>query len=129
MSEQVDVVRRLFKAVEERDLQGLLDCYDERVEIHEAASLPDGGVYHGRDGAVQHAMGFLAAWGTHQGDAEQRLDARFFVHDSKHPSALVVGSVRGAGAGGGYPACDTLLSQPCRPDAFTASDPPGKLLT
>ena len=44
------------------------------------------------------------------------------MHDSKHPSKIVVGSVRGAGARAGYPACDTLLNQPCRPDAFPASN-------
>jgi putative CocE/NonD family hydrolase len=49
------------------------------------------------------------------------------LHDSKHPSEIVVGTVPGASAPAGYPACDTLLNQPCRPDAFTASDPPGQL--
>jgi putative CocE/NonD family hydrolase len=43
------------------------------------------------------------------------------LHDSQHPSELVVGAVPRARAGAGYPACDTLLSQPCRPDAFSAS--------
>jgi putative CocE/NonD family hydrolase len=43
------------------------------------------------------------------------------LHDSTHVSTVVVGSVRGASAPAGYPACDTLLNQPCRPDAFTAS--------
>ncbi|MEA2495189.1 MAG: uncharacterized protein QOJ29_3100 [Thermoleophilaceae bacterium] len=43
------------------------------------------------------------------------------LHDSEHPSKVVVGSVRGASAPDGYPACDTLLNQPCRPDAFSAS--------
>jgi hypothetical protein len=28
------------------------------------------------------------------------------------------GTVRGTSARAGYPACDTLLNQPCRPDAF-----------
>jgi uncharacterized protein len=49
------------------------------------------------------------------------------LHDSKHHSDLVVGTVPGARAGAGYPACDTLLNQPCRPDAFTGSDPSGQL--
>ncbi len=49
------------------------------------------------------------------------------LHDSKHPSEIKVGAVRGASAPAAYPACDTLLNQPCRPDAFTASDPPGQL--
>jgi uncharacterized protein len=81
MPEHVEVVRRLFQAVEERDLQGVLDCYDEGVEIHEAASLPYGGIYRGHDGAVKHAIGFLAAWDDHQGEAEQRLDPHFFAGD------------------------------------------------
>ena len=49
------------------------------------------------------------------------------LHDAQHPSELVVGTVAGASAGTGYPACDTLLNQPCRPDAFTSSDPSGEL--
>ncbi|MFL5822606.1 MAG: CocE/NonD family hydrolase [Solirubrobacteraceae bacterium] len=48
------------------------------------------------------------------------------LHDSKHRSKIVVGTVPGARARAGYPACDTLLNQPCRPDAFTASDPSGQ---
>jgi uncharacterized protein len=49
------------------------------------------------------------------------------LHDSKHPSEIVVGTVPGARAPAGYAPCDTLLNQPCRPDAFTASNPPGQL--
>jgi putative CocE/NonD family hydrolase len=49
------------------------------------------------------------------------------LHDSQHPSEITVGTVPGATARAGYPACDTLLNQPCRPDAFTASNPPGQL--
>ena len=41
--------------------------------------------------------------------------------DSNHPSKIVIGTVPGASARAGYPACDTLLNQPCRPDAFSAS--------
>lgn len=77
MSEKVDVVRRLFKAVEERDLQALLDCYDEDVEIHEAESLPYGGVYRGHDGVVEHAAAWTKAWGPLQTPEEHRLDATF----------------------------------------------------
>ena len=40
------------------------------------------------------------------------------LHDAAHPSKLVFGRVSGAKAPAGYPACDTLLNQPCRPDAF-----------
>ena len=49
------------------------------------------------------------------------------LHDSKHPSEIVVGTVPRARARAGYPACDTLLNQPCRPNAFAGSGPPGQL--
>jgi hypothetical protein len=49
------------------------------------------------------------------------------LHDSEHPSEITFGTVPGATTSAGYPACDTLLNQPCRPDAFTASNPPGQL--
>ena len=45
------------------------------------------------------------------------------LHDSAHPSKLVFGSVAGASAPATYPACDPLLNQPCRPDAFAGSGP------
>jgi ketosteroid isomerase-like protein len=77
MSDQVGVVRRLFDAVERRDLVGVLDCYDEDVEIHEAPSLPYGGVYRGREGAQRHAMAFLETWATYQSAEKIPLDARF----------------------------------------------------
>jgi uncharacterized protein len=77
MSDNVDVVRRIFRAVEERDLQALLDCYDENVEIREAESLPYGGVYRGHDGAIAHAAGWFDAWGDLQTADESRLEPTF----------------------------------------------------
>lgn len=40
------------------------------------------------------------------------------LHDAEHRSSIAFGTVRGAKAPAAYPACDTLLNQPCRPDAF-----------
>jgi ketosteroid isomerase-like protein len=45
--ENVEVVRRLFDAVERRDLAGVIASYDENIVVHEASSLLYGGVYHG----------------------------------------------------------------------------------
>jgi uncharacterized protein len=78
MSEQnMEAVRRLFKAVEERDLTGVLAAYDPEVVIREAESLPYGGVYRGIEGAERHARGYEQAWGRLQTPAERRLDATF----------------------------------------------------
>ena len=78
MSDDVAVVRRLFAAVEDRDLDRVLACYSDDVEITEADALPYGGVWRGKDGAVGHAMGFIQAWGDLQGPEEARLDGRFW---------------------------------------------------
>ena len=47
MPDEVQVVRRLFGAVEGRDRDELLACYAEDVEITEAQVLPCGGTYRG----------------------------------------------------------------------------------
>jgi ketosteroid isomerase-like protein len=39
MSDDLAVVRRLFAAVEDRDLEQILACYSDEVEIHEADVL------------------------------------------------------------------------------------------
>lgn len=73
--ENVDAVRRLFKAVEERDLAGVLAAYDPEVVIREAESLPYGGVYHGLEGGQRHARGYAQTWAEFQSSAEQVTDA------------------------------------------------------
>jgi ketosteroid isomerase-like protein len=76
-AENVETVRRLFKAVEERDLAGTLVRYDPEIVIREASFLPYGGTYHGHEGAKQHARGFALAWGKSQAGDEKLLDADF----------------------------------------------------
>jgi ketosteroid isomerase-like protein len=78
MPSDVDVVRRMFAAVEERDFDGLLACYSDDIEIDEAAVLPWGGVWRGPDGVAAHAAEFMRTWGALQGPQESRLDAQFF---------------------------------------------------
>jgi ketosteroid isomerase-like protein len=76
-AENVETVRRLFRAVEERDLAGVLDAYDPEVVIREADSLPYGGEHRGLTGARRHAHGYLRAWNFLQSPKEKRLDATF----------------------------------------------------
>ena len=40
--------------------------------------LPYGGTYRGHDGALAHALGFLAAWSPYQGPDEVKLDPQFW---------------------------------------------------
>ncbi len=64
--ENMETVRRPFKAVEERDLAGVLAAYDPEIVIREAESLPCGGVYRGLEGATRHmstrVARFAALW-------------------------------------------------------------------
>jgi uncharacterized protein len=68
------VVCQLFEAVGRRDAASLLACYDPAIHIHEAPSLPYGGEYHGLEGAVRHAQGYLRTWDAHQSASERQLD-------------------------------------------------------
>jgi ketosteroid isomerase-like protein len=88
MSDYVDVVRRLFAAVEDRDFDGLLACYSDDVEINEADVLPYGGVWRGREGVAAHVAGFMRAWGDLQGAEEARLEAQFFCDGAGTVCAL-----------------------------------------
>lgn len=72
--ENVAAVRRLFAAVERRDLTGVLAAYAPDVVIREAESLPYGGTYQGRDGAERHAYAYEAAWAPLQEPGVRTLD-------------------------------------------------------
>lgn len=76
-AENVEAVRRLFRAVEERDLEGVLDAYDPEIVIHEAGSLPYGGEHRGPQGARRHAYGFWRTWRFLQSAEETKLGATF----------------------------------------------------
>lgn len=76
-ADNVETVRNLFRAVEERDLAGALEAYDHEVVIHEADSLPYGGDHRGLKGARRHAYGFLRTWNDLQSPEEKKLDATF----------------------------------------------------
>jgi hypothetical protein len=49
------------------------------------------------------------------------------LHDPQHPSEIVFSTLSTRSVEEKRPACDTVLNQPCRPDAFPASGPPGEL--
>jgi uncharacterized protein len=73
------VICGLFRAVEQRNGEGVMRAYDEAIIIHEAASLPYGGDYQGFRGAVDHATGYRNAWNPLQGHAERELGAEIIA--------------------------------------------------
>jgi ketosteroid isomerase-like protein len=76
-AENVDVIRRLFHAVEARDIEPMYEIYSPDVVIREAPSLPYGGEYAGHAGMLEHGRGYLETWDHMQDDDDRRLDADF----------------------------------------------------
>jgi hypothetical protein len=74
-------VQALFDAVERRDGEGIRAAYVENITIHEAASLPYGGDYHGLEGALRHGQGFRAAWDRFQPHEARGLNPRIVADD------------------------------------------------
>jgi len=91
-------VKALFKAVDRRDGEGVRAVYDENITIHEAASLPYGGDYHGLEGALRHGQGFRAAWDRFQPDEARGLDPQI-VADADHVVVLWRHQVENAATG------------------------------
>lgn len=95
--EVLDVVARLFRAVEASDAAGYFDrTYHRNIVIHEAPSLPYGGVYQGLDGAAEHTLAFMGTWAPHDGPGEESMDA---VIDAVPGHAHVRWTMRVAGHG------------------------------
>lgn len=80
MSDNADVVLRTFRAVEQRDVEGLFALYHPEVEFHDPPSLPYGGTERGKKEIRERLEGepestWLGTWGPLQPtDAERRMD-------------------------------------------------------
>lgn len=78
-SEAIAVVRNLFAAVARRDPAGVFSAYHPDIVINEAPSLPYGGEYRGREGAIRHAEGFRSTWDRYQPEASRNLEPEFLA--------------------------------------------------
>ena len=76
-AENVEVVRRLFRAVEARDIELMYEIYARDVIVREAPSLPYGGEYRGHAGILEHGRGYVETWDHLQTDEDRQLDAEF----------------------------------------------------
>jgi uncharacterized protein len=75
--ENVEIVRRLFQTVEERDLETMFELYDPNVVIRESPSLPYGGEYQGHEGVVEHGFAYLETWSPVQRAGDELLEPEF----------------------------------------------------
>jgi ketosteroid isomerase-like protein len=82
MRPTVDLLLRVFRAVEQRDVEDLFSLYHPDVEFHDAPSLPYGGRVRGKDQLrelLERAPGetWLGTWGPLQPtEAERSMDPR-----------------------------------------------------
>lgn len=70
------VVRKAYGHLFGGDLEAFLDCLAEDCVLHEAASLPYGGLHHGRDGIRRVVMQMMELWQTFRFDIEEILSSR-----------------------------------------------------
>jgi uncharacterized protein len=76
-AENVEVIRRLFRAVEARDIEAMYEIYAPDVIVREAPSLPYGGEHRGHVGILEHGRGYVETWDHLQDDEDRQLDAEF----------------------------------------------------
>ena len=73
--ENVELVRRMWKAFLENDLQAALSSYDPDVEW-DGTNLPDGRVGRGLDAIMDHITRWSEMWESWNVTVERVIDAR-----------------------------------------------------
>jgi hypothetical protein len=62
MAKNVDVINSAYAAFANGDIPGLLDLLADDVEWSSPATLPHGGHFHGKDGALEFFEGIGGLW-------------------------------------------------------------------
>jgi ketosteroid isomerase-like protein len=94
--ENIEVVRKIFRAIEERDAERLLELFDPEVEFHWPPSLPYAANVYGRPGeGLTWAETWLPLQPT---DVERRMDPRVIAASDEE--VVVLWRQRGVTAAG-----------------------------
>ena len=97
MESNAEVVQKAYAAFASGDIAGILDLLDDNVVWSAPATLPQGGAFTGKGGAIKFFEGIGAAWDTLRIEAE--------AVGGLGATNLVVGVVHGSGQlRGGAPA-------------------------
>jgi ketosteroid isomerase-like protein len=94
MSSNAEVVLAIFRAVEDRDREGLFALYHDDVEFHDAPSLPYGGSFRGKAALWEQLESapektWLGTWGPLQPtEAERRMDPRVVATSGEEVTVL-----------------------------------------
>ena len=77
--DDVAVVRRVFGAARQRDVDGLLAHCHREVVVREPRSLPHGGEHRGLDQVRAAAIRRAQTWGPYQRDTDVRFEPELFA--------------------------------------------------
>jgi uncharacterized protein len=90
--DNVEIIRGIYRAFNERRLEDIMPWCDEDVEWHQVGPFPDAQVYRGRDQLGALFGMFLETFDDFQFDVDRLLDSGDHV--------AVIGTARGHGASG-----------------------------
>jgi uncharacterized protein len=60
--DDADTLKRAYGALDGGDIEGALGVLDDGAEWHEISTLPDAGVYRGRETIRRFLAGFMESW-------------------------------------------------------------------
>jgi ketosteroid isomerase-like protein len=98
MDANTELLREVFRAVQERDGAALVGLYDPAVEFQEAPTLPYGGTHRGFDAVIAQHLAYLRAWDGLQTPSERNLDPR--VVAASGDEVVVLWRQKGVDSGG-----------------------------
>jgi ketosteroid isomerase-like protein len=101
--ENVEIVRRMWEAFLENDLQAALSSYDPDVEW-DGTNLPDGRVGRGLDAIMDHITRWSEMWESWNVEVERVIDAG---------DDQVIVFIRETGRTAAYPSSPTALRASC----------------
>jgi ketosteroid isomerase-like protein len=82
--DHAETVKRSYEALNGGDIAGALAALDENAEWHEISTLPDAGVYRGRETIRRFLAGFMESWDELAQEIEDVVEAGdrvgLFIH-------------------------------------------------
>jgi ketosteroid isomerase-like protein len=73
MSDDVEILRRAYEALNHGDIEGALAVLDEDAEWTEHSDLPEAGSYHGREAIRAFLVQFLESWQQFHQETEELI--------------------------------------------------------
>ena len=92
--ENVELHRRIYRALNGRDEQGLVGLCDPRIEVHSVFAAVGGAVYHGHEGVRRWQRDLSESWG-----GEFRVEAQAYFDFGEHTLVSAVLHGRGGQSG------------------------------